>query len=116
VINQIQDDTGAEITSRTTARSTSVRMGRQGRGSPCHDQRHCQSDTAGEGRAYLGTLSRSPRSAPSSHCCPGRTACCTSPRCARSLADSGRERRGRAQCRQKIQVRSTTSMIAASCH
>ena len=56
VINQIQDDTGARSASRTTDDLCGRGSGRQGRGSTCHDQRHCQPDQPGEGERYLGTV------------------------------------------------------------
>ncbi len=52
VINQIQDDTGAQIIDR--GRRHDLRrsgLRRQGRGRAGHDQRHRQPDDAGEGRA-----------------------------------------------------------------
>ena len=49
--------------------------------------------------ATSARLSRSPPSAPLSRCCQVRTACCTSPRCARSLGAESRECRGCAQRR-----------------
>ena len=50
VINQIQDDTGRGDHHRGRRDDLCGRgSGRQGRGSTCHDQRHCQPDQPGEG-------------------------------------------------------------------
>ena len=90
VINQIQDDTGAEISieddgtiyvgADQAEKAEAARTMINAIANPTNPEK--VSGTSAR-------LSRSPLSAPSSRCCRARTACCISPNCARSLGGRG---------------------------
>ena len=87
MINQIQDDTGAQISIEDDG---TIYIGADrrpvGRGRPRDDQRDRQPDDAGGRRALPRHRRQDDRpSVRSSRCCRARTACCTSPRCASSV-------------------------------
>ena len=90
MINQIQDDTGADISIEddgtvSSVRSTARRPRRLGPRSTRSRTRRCPRSAS----ASSGPSSRRRPSVRSSPSPPARTACCTSPRCASSSVASG---------------------------